>query len=270
MKTVTIEELLSWAFVHELPKGGGTDGLANPNSAWGTICELGTRIQTSGHGGAENYFIEQGEPNADALELGYAVRALGRLDVIIPDGWAPLADWPPLPPAAPFLLDEAVERALAHYRARSVETRREAIVALVAGTAVLGKVPDFGAEPSNVKMVDRAGRPAWFVRQPRIDPVTGGTVTMEVDGFNARTQRPVRGAYRKYQLSTDPLGDILGRLDYQIWVAALRWLEAAIAPQLVAHRLAACDRSMTPWLDRDAGGVALVDSSPVKAAKKTR
>jgi hypothetical protein len=34
MKTVTMEELLTWAFVHELPKGGGVDGLDNANSAW--------------------------------------------------------------------------------------------------------------------------------------------------------------------------------------------------------------------------------------------
>lgn len=266
MKTATIEELLTWAFVHELPKGGGVEGLANPNSVWGTICGLGTRVQTSGFGATENYFIEQGEPNADALELGRAVRRLAQFDVAVPDDWRPLADWPALPPAGAFLVDEAVDRALAHYRARSADTRREAIVALVAGTACLGNVPDFGAEPSKVRMVERSGRPAWFIRQQRHDERTGQTFMVEVDGFNPKTQRPMRGAYRKYELSEDPLGDVLGRLDYQIWIAALRRLEVEIGPKLSAHRLAHFERSMTPWLDRDAGGVALVDP---KSAKKS-
>jgi hypothetical protein len=266
VKTATIEELLTWAFVHELPKGGGVEGLANPNSAWRTIYELGTRVQNNrvpGSGGSENYFIEQGEPAPDAEAVAYAVRGLARLDVVIDEGWSPLADWPPLPPAGAFLVDEAVEHALAHYRSRPVETRREAIVTIVAGTACLGKMPDFSAEPSRVRMVERGGMPAWFVHRQTVD-ANGATVVMEVDGRNPRTRKPFAGAYRKYELSHDPLGDILGRLDYQIWVAALRWLEREVGPQLVAHRVAACDRSMTPWLDRDAGGVALTDPSTKK------
>jgi len=256
MKRVTIEELLNWAFVHELPKGGGVEGLANGNSAWGTIVSLGTRVQTGRYpGGGENYFIEQGEPNPDALALGYAVRSLRNLDVVIADDWAPLADWPAMP--QPELVEEAVARAKAHYFGRSVETRREAIVTLVAGTAALGREIEVSAEPSRVRMVERAGKPAWFVKRQMRD-ANGAMVMMEMEGRNPRTCRPYPGAYRRYELSTDPLGDILARLDYQVWIAALRGLERKIGKELVAHRLSPFERSMTPWLDRDVGGVELV------------
>jgi len=265
MKTVTIEELLNWAFVHELPKGGGVEGLANGNSAWGTIVSLGTRVQTSRYlGGGENYFIEQGEPNPDALALGYAVRSLRNLDVVIADDWAPLADWPVLP--EPDLVEQAVRRAKSHYVGRSAETRREAIVTLVSGTAALGRELDVSAEPSRIRMVERAGKPAWFIKRQVLD-ANGAAVVLEVDGFNPRSGRPFRGAYRRHELSTDPLGDILGRLDYQIWIAALRHLECEMKSQLEAHRLAPFDRSMTPWLPYDAGGVRLVEA-PVSREKR--
>jgi hypothetical protein len=106
-------------------------------------------------------------------------------------------------------------------------------------------------------MVERGGKPAWFVMR-EMKHEDGKSYSLEVDGYNGRTQRPIKGAYRKYEFSTDPTGDILGRLDYQIWVAALRRLEAEVATDLVAHRLTHSDRSMTPWLDRDMPGVAVV------------
>ncbi|TPL30190.1 hypothetical protein [Mesorhizobium sp. B2-4-7] len=263
MKTVTIEELLTWAFVHELPKGGGVDGLDNANSAWRMLeasswgkitsfAELGALIDTGG--GGNNYFIEQGEPHDDAVAVGRAVAGLARCDVAIPANWHALADWPDTEGMA----DAAVKRAVDRYMVRTPRRRAAGIVSLVVGTAILGREPDYGAEPSKVRMVERAGAPAWFVMK-RVTDENGQTYDIEVNGFNLRSRRPMPGAYRKYEFSTDPTGDILGRLDYQIWVAALRRLEAEIATQLVAHRLVAGDRSMTPWLDRDRPGVAIVE-----------
>ncbi|TJW57480.1 MAG: hypothetical protein E5X59_00740 [Mesorhizobium sp.] len=117
-------------------------------------------------------------------------------------------------------------------------------------------------------MIERGGKPAWFVVR-RMKHEDGQTYDLEVDGYNGRTQRPVKGAYRKYEFSIDPTGDILGRLDYQIWVAALRRLEAEIATQLVGHRLVFSDRSMTPWLEGDRPGVAIVERAADRPAKKT-
>ena len=87
MRTVTIEELLSWAFVHELPKGGGVDGLANANSAWRMLqasswgkitsfAELMTLVDTGFSDGSGNYLFEQGAPHDDALALGEAAQAV--------------------------------------------------------------------------------------------------------------------------------------------------------------------------------------------------
>ncbi|RWB96481.1 MAG: hypothetical protein EOQ56_25495 [Mesorhizobium sp.] len=274
MKTVTIEELLTWAFVHELPKGGGVDGLDNANSAWRMLeasswgkitsfAELGA-IVDQGRGDTENYWIEQGEPHDDAVAVGRAVAGLSRCDVAVPAGWNALADWPDTEGMAEAAVKKAVER----YMVRTPQRRAAGIVSLVVGTAILGREPDFGAEPSKVKMIERGGRPAWFVIR-RMKHEDGQTYDLEVDGYNGRTQRPVKGAYRKYEFSIDPTGDILGRLDYQIWVAALRRLEAEIATQLVGHRLVFSDRSMTPWLDADRPGVGIVERAADRPAKKT-
>jgi hypothetical protein len=273
MKTVTIEELLTWAFVHELPKGGGVDGLDNANSAWRMLeasswgkitsfAELGTLIDVGTGGG--NFFIEQGEPHDDAVAIGRAVAGLQHCDVTIPANWHALADWPDTDGMA----DAAVEKAVARYMVRTAHRRAAGIVSLVVGTAILGREPDFGAEPSKIRIVERGGKPAWFVMR-RLKHEDGRDYDFEVDGYNVRTQRPVKGAYRKHEFSIDPTGDILGRLDYQIWVAALRRLEAAVASDLVAHRLIHSDRSMTPWLDRDMAGVGIVDRVERGAAKKT-
>ncbi|MER8427811.1 hypothetical protein [Mesorhizobium sp. M1403] len=274
MKTVTIEELLTWAFVHELPKGGGVDGLDNANSAWRMLeasswgkitsfAELGA-IVDKGRGDTENYWIEQGEPHDDAVAVGRAVAGLSRCDVAVPAGWNALADWPDSEGMAEAAVGKAVER----YMVRTPQRRAAGIVSLVVGTAILGREPDFVAEPSKVRMIERGGKPAWFVTK-RVTDVNGQTYDLEVHGYDERKQRPVKGAYRKFEFSTDPTGDILGRLDYQIWVAALRRLEAEIALQLTGHRLVFSDRSMTPWLDADRAGIAIVERAAERAAKKT-
>lgn len=274
MKTVTIEELLTWAFVHELPKGGGVNGLDNVNSAWRMLqasswgkitsfAELMTVIDHQG-GDRSNYFIEQGEPHDDALAVGSVVADLARFDVVVPRGWDALADWPD----TDGLASDAVTRAVERYMLRPWPRRASGIVSMVVGTSILCREPDWQAEPSRVRMVERSGRPAWFVMK-RVKDDLGQSYDIEADGFNRRSGRPVRGAYRKFELSTDPTGDILGRLDYQIWVAALRHLARVVSPQLTAHRLLPSDRSMTPWLADDLDGISLVEAARNERMKKT-
>lgn len=274
MKTVTIEELLAWAFVHELPKGGGVDGLDNANSAWRMLeasswgkitsfAELGTTID-AGRGDTENFWIEQGEPHDDAVAVGRAVAGLSRCDVAVPEGWNALADWPD----SDGMAEAAVRKAVERYMVRNAPRRAAGIVSLVVGTAILGREPDWKAEPSKTRMVERSGRPAWFVMK-RLTDNLGQTYDLEVHGYDERKQRPAKGAYRKYEFSTDPTGDILARLDYQIWVAALRRLEAELIDQLTGHRLVFSDRSMTPWLDTDRHGVTVLERADDRPAKKT-
>lgn len=269
MKTVTIDELLTWAFVHELPKGGGIEGLANPNSAWrmleasswgkiASFAELMTVIDAE-PGDASNFFIEQGAPHDDALALGQAVAGLSAFDIEFAPDWKPLADWQDQDAVFAGLTRDAEARAREAFMVRTPLRRSAHIVNLVVGQAILGGQPDIGAEPRKVKIVDRRGKPAWFVKKSVIDPTTGEPHEMEVDGFDVRKCRPLRNAYRKYEFSDDPRGDILGRLDYQIWVAALCRLHRVVGPLLTGHRLVHSDLSMTPWLEREARGVALVE-----------
>ena len=278
MKRMTIEELLTWAYVHELPKGGGVDGLANMNSAWRMIeasswgkilgfAELNTLID-AGPGDASNFLIEQGEPHEDAVTVGRAVADLAAFDVVFPDGWNPLGDWPADDPTFVGLAGDAIMRTVERFHRRDQRRRGREIVSLVVGTAVLARDPPWEAEPAKVRMMERGGKPAWFV-QRILKHEDGHDYPVEVDGFNARTQRPARGAFRKYEFSHDPIGDILSRLDHQIWVAALNLLVRGIGPQLVGHRLLGCDRSATPWLARDMAGVSLETVAVGEGRKKT-
>lgn len=272
MKTLTIEELLSWAFVHELPKGGGTDGLANMNSAWrmlqasswgkvSAFAELMTLVDVDR--GGSNFWIDQGEPHEDAITIGGAVAELGFCDVVIPTDWNVLADW-----ADPHgLAGRAIESVVERWAKRSPMRRAAGLVSLVVGTAVLGKRPDWDADEPKVKMVERGGRPAWFVQRRVIDPHSGMPHMIETDGYNARTHRPFKGAYRKFVYSDDPTGFILSRLDWQMWVAALRRIEVNVRPKLAAHRLAPWEASIAPWHDTERGSARLVDR-PVKGALK--
>ncbi|MCG6115089.1 MAG: hypothetical protein MEQ84_07805 [Mesorhizobium sp.] len=264
MKTVTIEELAAWAFVHELPKGGGVDGLDNANSAWrmleatswgkiNSFAELLTLVD-GGRRDHENFFIEQGAPHDDALALGDAVAGLARCEAVIPDGWAALSDWPD----TGGLAEAAVARVVERYRLRPFRQRAASLMSLVIGTAVLSKRPDWSAPVSNVRMIERGGRPAWFVERT-VKDVFGRESVIEVDGLHPRSRRPVKGAYRRYELSDDPTGDILSRLDWQLWIAAMRHLEKKLALALTGHRLAAFDERTTPWRDQEAAAVRLVD-----------
>jgi hypothetical protein len=263
MRTLTVEELLTWAFVHELPKGGGVDGLANMNSAWRMLqasswgkisayAELMTLVDVDFAGGG-NFWIDQGEPQEDALAIGEAVAGLGKCDVLFPEGWNPLADWAD----EHGLVAPAVARTVERYLLRPSLRRAAGLVSMVIGCAVLGKAPDWTAEEPKARMVERGGRPAWFVRRVMRDAL-GRDYEMEVDGYNRRTGRRDRAAYRKYEFSDDPTGDILSRLDWQLWVRALRLVEERVRPKLVAHRVEGAGHLVSPWAGSDVGGVRLI------------
>lgn len=262
MKTVTIEELLVWAFVHELPKGGGADGLDNIHSAWRQLeasswgkvlgyAELMTLVDRDRP--SPGTWVEQSAPHEDALEVGRAVADLAKYDVMFPEGWNPVGDWS----EQGDLTRDAVARAVERFRLRPAGKRGTSIVSLVISSAILGRVPDFSTpEPEHV-MIERNGKPAWFMQRTARDAF-GREYCLEVDGYNHRAKRPQRGAYYKYELQPDPLSDILGRIDYQIWVAALKVLESALANSLIDHRMTYSTLSATPWIEeKDMMGVQL-------------
>lgn len=273
MKNIGIEDLLKWAFVHELSKGGGVDGLNHTGSAWRQIngsswglvadfaelCAMIDRDRSAG-----GMWIEQGAPHDDALEVGQAVRDLADLDVIFPSDWAPLSDWP----ETYGLADDAISHAVSRYMLRSPHARREHIVGLVISTAVLDRVPDFEAPVPQLHKVTRNGQPLWFIKENYQDAF-GRSMAIEVNGYNSKAKRPLKGAYQKYEFLTDPTADIMGRIDYQIWVAALKHLEKTLMPRLTAHRLIASELPSTPWIDGICGAcVGLRRSVPERDLKK--
>ncbi len=257
MKTATIDELLTWSFVHELPKGGGVDGLDNPNSAWRMLqasswgkvtawAELMATVDV-GRGAADNFMIEQGAPHDDALALGEAVAELAGYEIVIPAGWSPLPDWPRGDAILASLSDAAVARAVERFTLRPALRRAHHLVSLVVGSAVLCREPGWDAPVPSVRMVERAGRPAWFIKQPRYDPLSGKTHLVEVQGYDGRKHRPKPGAYRKYEFSDDPVGDILDRLDRELWAVALREIAQLARPRLIGHRLLPTEIDAAPW-----------------------
>lgn len=256
MKTATIDELLTWSFVHELPKGGGVDGLDNPNSAWRMLqasswgkvtawAELMATVDV-GRGAADNFMIEQGAPHDDALALGEAVAELAGYEIVIPAGWSPLPDWPRGDAILASLSDAAVARAVERFTLRPALRRAHHLVSLVVGSAVLCREPGWDAPVPSVRMVERAGRPAWF-RSRAVTDAFGRASTVEVDGFNPKAGRPHRDAYRKYEFSDDPVGDILGRLDRELWAVALREIAQIARHRLVGHRLLPTVIETAPW-----------------------
>jgi hypothetical protein len=75
-KRIDIEKLLQWAMREELPKGAGVS-----TSPWELLmryCALGTRVDTS-PGPSDPLGYVPGEPHADAVTIGKAVRALDRV-----------------------------------------------------------------------------------------------------------------------------------------------------------------------------------------------
>lgn len=273
MRITTIEELLTWAFVDELSKGGGVNGLDNSNSAWrqidcsswGLVSDFAEHMAVIDRDrSAPGMWIEQGAPHEDALEVGQAVRELANLEVVFPEGWSPIADWP----ETYGLGDEAVRNAVDRFMLRSPQARQAHIVGLIISTAVLNRIPDFEAPMPETQVVTRMGRPCWFV-QRTIQGSLGQCYVIEADGYNPRTKAPQRGAYRKYEFTIDPAADIMGRIDYQIWVAALKYLETALMPRLIDSRLRHTDRSFTPWLDDyDGLGLILQPASNIARRKK--
>lgn len=246
-----IENLLRWAFVHELGKGGGIEGIANVNSAWRTICELGVRVDRGSTGGgwhdADNFMIEQGEPHRDAKLIGEAVRDLAGVEIDGFDDWDAFADVPELAEPLAGIPGRVADR----LRLMPVDSRRQLPVSIVVSAAMTGKAPDWRwPERPRAQMITRGGKPAWFVRREFTDAF-GRVSTVEVEGRNPRTKQPMPGAYRKHRVEPDAYGVALSRMDWQVWVMSLGLLVEQLAGALADYEAVPALHSPTPWVDGD-------------------
>ena len=242
MKDIGIEEFLQWAFIEELAKGGGSEGLAAAGSAWRAIegvAALGCRIDTSmPRDFSPSGWFDQGEAHPDAVLAGRAVARLAHAGIGIPAEWNPAGDWRNVGE----LEHEAIVRAIDAVNARG----GEALVALVIRMAVLRRAPEWDAPQPSRRFVMFNGRPALFVSRTVRDCL-GRERTVEKSGYDMKRNRPFPGAYRKQELARDPVPALMGRADYQLWRAALDIVAEDLEGQLADHHVRRSPRPWWPW-----------------------
>jgi hypothetical protein len=251
MKTVSIEDLLHWAFTFELPKAQSRaeDGGAGVRSAWQTLTnfgELGTLIDRSPNQyGLIPGYVFEGEPHPDAVAVGEAVRDLADVRFEIPAGWNPLLEFDD----PHGLIEAEVAAVVDELQQKPDFLAGRHMIALVTTSAVLKRGPDWHAETPEYRMVESRGKPRWFVTVMKRDR-SGREIEVEQDGMDRKSMRPKPGAYRKWELEYPLRSDILSRLDWQLWQDALMRLADNLPPRLVAHSLRPFMAKRSPWLTR--------------------
>lgn len=247
MKQTGIIELLEWAYRQELPKAEriSASGLAvvSGGSSWGMVYDfgiLGTVIDAplNGHG-VVPVALDEGDVHPDALLIGRAVDGLAGMSVEIAPDWSPFTDWAD----EDGLVADAVRRRVPRLAALSGREIRTILIA----RAVLGRKPDWRGEEPGRAIVTRGGKPAWFMKQQRVDHYSGEPFECEVDGFNPRSMRPRPGAYRKFRLTDDVEGLAEERFRRSVWALAVRHVAASVAGRLLAHELSAEVPTLAPW-----------------------
>ncbi len=264
-RKMTLSDALRWAWADELPKMASAVSDAAPNghsSAWASIVRFGelhsiVDRQPNRYGCIP--FDQTGWPHADALVIADAVADLAVCQVDAPDGWDPMEELSGLVEEglARRAISTALERATVDRDGeRYFRTRPDL---LVVRHAILGLVPDWrlAAVPEAKFETWENGRHRWFVRR-HVRTVVGTlpdgsdhvvVYSTEADGWSARRQRPVTGAYRKPYLDPDPVPTMVERAEYEIFCAAMAMLFDALAGRLETIDLVAVDWPARPWMD---------------------
>jgi hypothetical protein len=249
-KKVSIEQFLTWAFTQELCKIGSGNGGGSfvSGSSWQMISEysaLGTMIDRSPNhfGVIPDFIMAQSDPHPDAVEAGNAVRQLAdRGGFEIGDGWNPFPEWHD----ERGLIAREVAAFLEMVRIKRDVLHGKHVVNLVISRAILGSCPDWTAERPGEQVVTINGKPAWFVIAKGRDSLRR-SYTYEVDGFDRRKQKPLKGAYQKYELDAPLRGAILSRLEWQLWQDALETLHNALSGRLLSNDLLPFRPIRAPW-----------------------
>ncbi|MBB4042028.1 hypothetical protein GGR34_003713 [Microvirga flocculans] len=261
-KKIAIEELLRWAYRDELPKeraGAGRFLPAGFGGAWGGVERYGETLAVVDDGRENRWglavdFTAASDPHPDAIRVGEAVKALDGFPLNLPDDWNPIADWPDLGAEGEAAVRRAVERET-YIDGNGDRRFKTAISRLVMRHALMNDAPVWEGEKPEIKIVTGAnGKPRWFRRVRAVadpgDPELGIMPTyteVEVDGYNAKRQRPYPDAYRKTYLDPDPAETILSRAEYEVWCDALDLLTIDLEGVLEAHEIVPSARPARPW-----------------------
>lgn len=265
MKRMTIEEMLRWAFVTELPKQRGSGGAvsgwsetyvaSNGDRASSIWSDTFVPVQNS-HG----VVIDEAAStpaHPDAVLLGEAVKTLDGEIIELPEDWNPIPDLGMFSDEIAAAIDEGCARLFVGNRDGGQDLPgvhlRVSISRLVQKHALLGGCPDWLFDPPKRKtMRGPNGQNLWWRKVEQRMPTCDGSVSVrviEVDGFNDKSRRPYPGAYMRTCLDPAPWLAVVSRAEYQLWRMALDRLCEEVSGRLVAHDLIACGRSYVPWED---------------------
>lgn len=258
MSTMTIEALLRWAFVLELPKArrDGLPGSAVASSSWWMVEQvglLGTRIDAA-TGPMLIAGADDEAPHPDAVVIAEAVAALDDRVLVEGEDHDLLAGWPEFGVAGAVAVRRAWD--LVVYVDRDGGRRlRSSLANLVRSVAILDRWPDWRCDvPKLVDEVGPDGKPRWYRTVRRAVRWDGdgneiGWDDIEIDGFDRRSRRPRPDAYRRRILSPDPSVKIAKRIEYEMVHAALVALAEGL-DGLGGRKIMPPEISPIPWAVR--------------------
>lgn len=271
MKQVRIDNLVSWAWQRELPKGVPVapllpSGFSNPWASLSAYGALLAHVQTFGinrYGVVPEMNPENHQPHPDAVTVWRAVQDLAGLAMTIPEDWAPIDDLGLGEPYTSRAVALALERLCFHVgkppvaepvgetiRRYHVKQRdggmalRKSATELVQFHAVVGGHPQWKTPIPQRRTVNHTnGQAKWFRRFIPENSVT----EIEGDGIDAKTKRPHTDAYLKHYYDPDPADIVEGRAEYEIWHAAHMHLWDELRGRLEAHDVLPLEQSARPW-----------------------
>ncbi|MBS7699182.1 MULTISPECIES: hypothetical protein [unclassified Chelatococcus] len=272
-RTMDIEAVLRWAYREELPKAlGSANGPSDSiRPGWAGISSYAQLLAVIDYNryGVLPDLTALDAPHVDAVRVFDAVRALDGCAVEVPDAWDPLGDMPEIGDDAASLAAQALQRAtyIDQQGQRHFRGRRQ----LVERFALMGGCPVWEMDVPERKVERQAstGQPAWFIDRVVYEETCDGRVverTVTVEGYNHTRRRPYPGAYQRTYLEPDPVPGIIGRIEYELWHAALALLVEDLADGLESIALTPCARPARPWEDGQARAPRILPSALSRAA----
>ena len=234
-----IEDLLSWAYLEELPKGRS---LSDTEAVWQRLEQYGS-IGGVDIDHSSLLRMPDGEPHPDAVVIGKAVTALGKVSIaehidIIAGELHALVDINDFRPR-PKIKVPGKTSAAGYYDADGapplIGKRRDVlalstinITAMVVHHAVLGTAPE------------------WSGGQPQPFPIASRRGAMIVGECRAKNYYTT-GTYCPVEWRPSPLQIILSRADYHLWHRALCGLAETL--NLSEHEALPPEASPAPWIE---------------------
>ncbi|WP_375455744.1 hypothetical protein [uncultured Methylobacterium sp.] len=243
-RVMDIEDALTWAYRHELPKRreGEGDGRMRefPSiSPMFAICALGGRVENFSR--EPGFPAAMGEPHPDALIIEAAVEELKAFAAHRFEGELGLLTH------LPAGLDEHAAMA------RSMGQ----LFDLVRIKARLGGRPTFARTPEPAAIVGRAGKPIIYVMRHG---------TEQICGAEGKDRYP-SGAYCAIQWE-DPKAILIERADYAAWWAAIDLLAHRLSGRLAGISVLPPAAAQRPWAGEvDAGKPRRLLDAPASRAR---